>query len=122
MTTSSGANYPFWDESLWVVAWDRDRPIGMVLNFVKSEENVHYGRLRGYTEYINVARDWRRRGVARALILESFAVLERSGMNEAALGVFVHNPTGARQLYESLGFRAVRSLIAHRKPMLATFD
>ncbi len=38
-------------------------------------------------------------------------------MTEAALDVYVHNPTGARQLYESLGYEAVRSLLCYRKPL-----
>lgn len=46
----------------------------------------------GYTENINIARHWRRRRVARALIVRSFGVLEAGTMTEAALGVHVHNP------------------------------
>lgn len=39
-------------------------------------------------------------------------------MTEAALGgVYVHNPTGAHHLYESLGYRAVQSRFTYRKPM-----
>lgn len=44
-----------------------------------------YGRLRGYTEYVNVARPWRGRGVAKALLVQSLGVLEEQGMTEAAL-------------------------------------
>ena len=111
------ASSPFWDESMWQVAWDGDQPVGMVLNFIQPDENARYGRERGYTEYINVARPWRRRGVARSLIVGSFGVLKRAGMTEAALGVYVHNPTGAHHLYESLGYRAVQSRFTYRRPM-----
>lgn len=111
------ASWPFWDLSLWQIAWDGQRPAGMVLNFIRADENAHFGRRRGYTEFINVAREWRRRGVARALIVRSLAVLKERGMLEAALDVYVHNPTGARQLYESFGYRKVRSLSCYRRQL-----
>lgn len=111
------AAWGFWDLSLWRIAWDGEEPVGMVLNFIRPDENEHFRRLRGYTEWINVARGWRRRGVARALIVQSFGVLRERGMREAALGVYVNNPTGARQLYESLGYRTVRSMFCYRKPL-----
>ena len=111
------ASWPFWDLSLWQIAWDGQQPVGMVLNFIRADENEHFGRRRGYTEYINVARDWRRRGVGRALIVRSLSVLKQRGMTEAALDVYVHNPTGARQLYESLGYRVVRSMLCYRRQL-----
>lgn len=111
------ASWPFWDRGMWQIAWDGGNPVGMVLNFIRPDENEHFGRCRGYTEYINVARGWRRRGVARALIVQSFAVLKRHGMTEAALDVYVNHPTGARQLYESLGYQPVRSLLCYRKQL-----
>jgi len=40
-------------------------------------------------------------------------------MTEAALDVHVSNPTGARHVYESLGYRAVRTLFTYRKPLNA---
>lgn len=113
------ASWPFWDESIWQIAWDGDEPVGMVLNYVNAEENARYSRRRGYTEYINVARSWRRRGVARALIVRSLGVLQERGMTEAALDVYVHNPTGARQVYESLGYRAIRTMFTYRKSLAA---
>lgn len=111
------AAMPFWDDSLWQIAWDGEEPVGMVLNFIEKEENARFGLQRGYTEWINVARRWRRRSLARALIVRSFGVLKDRGMREAALDVYVHNPTGARALYESLGYRRVRSLFCYRKPL-----
>lgn len=115
----SWADLPFWDESLWQVAWDGDQIAGMVLNYVNQPENEYFGRRRGYTEYINVRRPWRRQGLARALILRSLHLLRERGLREAALDVHVHNPNGARQLYEQLGYVRVRVNDRHRKPMPA---
>jgi len=103
--------------SLWQIAWDGDQVVGMVLNFIDKAENEEYNRKRGYTEAICVRRPWRRRGVARALIARSFCTLKERGMAEAALGVDAQNPSGALQLYESMGFRPVKCHTVYRKSM-----
>jgi len=68
-------------------------------------------------EDISVRRPWRRRGLARALIAASIAVLREQGMTEGALGVDTENPSGALRLYESCGFLAVKREAAYRKPL-----
>ena len=99
----------------WKVAWDSDQIAGMVLNYIDHDENVKFSRLRGYTEFISVRRPWRRRGLARALIVESFRHLREQGMEEAALGVDTQNLTGALRLYESLEFKQVTRWTEYRK-------
>ena len=76
-----------------------------------------YGRQRGWTEAISTARRWRRRGVAKALIVESIRELAARGMTEVALGVHTENPNGAYQLYESLGYEVVQTWTTYRKPL-----
>jgi len=61
--------------------------------------------------------DWRRRGIARALIATSLRILKERGMQEAALRVDTQNPSGALQLYQSLGYRIVKQFITYRKEM-----
>jgi GNAT superfamily N-acetyltransferase len=89
---------------LWQVAWDGDRVAGAVQNYIDHEENALFGRKRGWTENIHVGREWRGKGVAKALIASSFKVLRDKGMTEAALGVDAMNPTGALHLYKKMGF------------------
>lgn len=108
---------PTFQPQLWQVAWDGDQVAGMVQNFINHEENTEYNRKRGYTEGICVRRPWRRRGLARALIARSFSVLKDLGMTEAALGVDTENPSGALQLYESLGFHPVKRHTTYRKAL-----
>ena len=64
-----------------------------------------------------VGRPWRKRGVAKALIIQSLKVLRERGMAEAALGVDAENPTGALRLYENCGFRCVKRWGCFRKPL-----
>jgi ribosomal protein S18 acetylase RimI-like enzyme len=109
--------FPHYDPSLWRVAWDGDQVAGMVLSYINGEENAQYNRQRGYTEDISVRHPWRRRGLARALIVESLHALRAQGMTEAALGVDTENPSGALRLYESLGYRPVTRWTFFRKRM-----
>jgi mycothiol synthase len=116
-------DYPRWlDQTpfqphLWRVAWDGDEVVGMVRNYIDEESNARFNRKRGYTEDISVRRQWRRKGVARALIARSFVVHKEQGMTEAALSVDTENPNGALQLYESMGFEVTKRGAAYRKAM-----
>ncbi len=118
------ADYQAWikqpelDPNLWQVAWAGDEVAGMVLNFVPREENEALGLSRGWTDPICVRRPWRRRGVARALILKSLHMFRKLGYKEAALGVDTQNPNRALQLYESCGFRPYRRSVTLRRELV----
>jgi ribosomal protein S18 acetylase RimI-like enzyme len=101
------------------VAWDAsaNQIAGAVQNFVNEKENEEYNRKRGYTEGIFVRRPWRKRGLARALIMRSLQMFKNMGFTEAALGVDAENLSGALRLYESCGFRAVKREALYRKPI-----
>jgi mycothiol synthase len=94
--------------ALWKVAWDGKQVAGMVLNRLDEAQNERYGRRWGYTQDIFVRRPWRRRGLARSLLVQSIEMFRAMGMEETALGVDTQNPSGALGLYESVGYRAVQ--------------
>ncbi len=104
---------------LWQVAWENatGRVAGNVLGFIDHEENAKYGRLRGYTECISVGADYRRRGIARALIIMSLRAQKAAGMTESALGVDSESLTGATRVYGDCGFRVVRQDCLYRKAL-----
>jgi mycothiol synthase len=104
---------------LWCVAWDvdRDEIAGMVRSFIDHGENESLNRKRGYTEFISTRRPWRKRGLARSLLVQSMALLRALGMTEAALGVDAENPTGALQLYEGVGFQVHMKSTGYLKPV-----
>ncbi len=114
----SWLNWPYFKPELWQVAWDGDQVAGMVLNFINIAENEQFKRKRGWTENIAVRRPWRKRGLARALIVRSLAMLKEQGMTEAALGVDTQNTSGALRVYESCGFKPVFTSVNYRKEML----
>jgi mycothiol synthase len=109
--------FPHRDESLWKVAWDGDRVAGQVRSFINADENAELGLHRGWTEFISTHRDWRNKGVARVLICASLRELKERGMTDAALGVHTENPTGAFQLYESLGYVVTDRYITFQQPI-----
>lgn len=119
---SSDANFQRWiespefDPSLWVVAFDGDEIAGGVLNGIYREENEALGMQRGWLDSVFTRRQWRRRGLARALIARSLVLLRERGMESAVLGVDAENPTGALGLYESVGFKVEERFTAWRKP------
>ncbi|HEV8490165.1 MAG TPA: GNAT family N-acetyltransferase [Candidatus Limnocylindrales bacterium] len=95
---------PYLDTSLWRVAWAGDQVAGSVMPTIWAPENEKLGVRRAWLEHISVRRPWRRRGLARALILSALEGLRERGVDEAMLGVDAENLTGALALYESLGF------------------
>jgi len=89
---------------LWKIAWDGDKVVGTVLNYVDEAENEENNRKRGYTETITVHRDYRGKGIAKAIIAESIRMFTAMDMEECALGVDAENTSGALKLYQHLGF------------------
>jgi mycothiol synthase len=64
---------------------------------------------QGYVAYLATARDWRGRGLGRALLAESLEKMRAAGLPRAALSVNARNESATR-LYESVGMKvAARS-------------
>jgi len=96
---------PSFDPTLWRVAFHGDDIAGQILNFMAEPEPD--GSRMGWTESISVQPEFRRRGLARALLAESLRTVRDAGATQAALGVDMQNPNQAQALYESLGFTVV---------------
>ncbi len=109
----------FFQPDLWQVAWDGDEVVASILNYIDVEYNKKFNKLCGWTEEISTRKDWRRRGIAKALIARSMQMHKDHGMTMVALGVDTENPNGALQLYESMGYKKKRTMITFRKEMTA---
>jgi mycothiol synthase len=105
----------FFQPDLWQVAWDGDEVVSSVMNYINHDENEKYNQKLGWTENISTRRAWRRRGIARALIVRSMHMHKALGMTRVALGVDTENPNGALQLYKSLGYQEEKTFISYRK-------
>jgi ribosomal protein S18 acetylase RimI-like enzyme len=103
--------------SLWQVAWAGTDVVGQVRTYFNEGDAELCGRRRAWTEEISTHRDWRGRGVASAVICASLRQLRELGFDEAALGVDTENPTGAYNLYESLGYRVAATEVVYHRPI-----
>ena len=125
----SEEDYQFWLEGdeefqpeLWKIAWDSqsNQIAGMVLGFIDEKQNEKFDRKRGWPEDICVLRQWRRRGLAHALITETLREFKTRGMQEAAMYADTKNPSGAFQLYTNLGFQPRQTKIVFQKPLMGS--
>ena len=107
----------YFQPHLWQVAWDGDEVVASVLNYIDPDYNTKHNRKRGWTEDISTRKAWRKRGIAKALIVRSMHLHKEKGMTEVGLGVDTFNPSGALKLYEDLGYKKEKTFINYRKPM-----
>lgn len=98
---------PQWSVGTSITAFDGTEVVGSVLVYWDTDENERLGQQAGYTENIFVRPQWRKRGIARGLILEGLAYLQEHGLQEARLEVAARN-VQALGLYHDLGYRVVQ--------------
>lgn len=94
------------------VAEPHDAPgtiMGFSICWITEEENERSGRLEGWVEGIGVVREWRRKGIGRALLLNSLHSLRSAGM-EYALADVDSESVAPTRLFELAGFGVRNSL------------
>jgi mycothiol synthase len=92
-----------YDPTLWFLVEENGEVAAVAFN---REHEAEKGL--GWVSVLGVRKDWRRRGLGRALLLHSFHEFRRRGFHAAALGVDADSLTGANRLYESAGMSVVR--------------
>ncbi|HEU0239363.1 MAG TPA: GNAT family N-acetyltransferase [Micromonosporaceae bacterium] len=70
-----------------------------------------------YVGQVGTRREWRRRGLASALLAESMAAGAKDGKTSAKLGVDADSPTGAVGVYERVGFHTRQKYVVYRTPL-----
>ncbi len=108
---------PNFDPTMWLIAWDGDEIAAGVTNGISPEENEALGTKRGWLHTVFTRRQWRKRGLANALIARSLVLIKERGMDFGVLGVDADNPSGALGLYERNGFKVLERSTAWRKPL-----
>lgn len=111
---------PQFRSDLTYLAMDGDTIVGFCLNWVDKDKNRQTGIQEGWVEAIGVIPAWRQQGVAQTLLVHSLNAFIEEGMTQAALDVDTQNPSGALQLYEKLGFTAVKRRVTLQKPLNKT--
>jgi mycothiol synthase len=82
---------------------------------ISEEENAHTGRNEGYTDPVATHPDFKRRGLARALLLTGLHLLKQHGVEIAALGTSSDN-VAMQRTAESVGFGVQSATIWFTKP------
>ena len=77
------------------------------------EDDALLGRSDGWVSYLGTLPQWRGKGLASALIIESLHRFAADGLTHASIGVDADSPTGAARLYRSLGFEPNQRSITH---------
>ena len=102
---------PGFDPSLWFLV----RENGSIVAAIRNEANRNGG---GYVGALGVRRAFRGRGLARALLLRTFAEFHRRGIPRVTLGVDAESPTGATRLYESAGMEVEMENVVYEKELV----
>ena len=93
------------------VATAGSQPVGYALNAFFGDDEEISGRRDGWIESLGVKKEWRRRGIAAALIARSLDAFRGAGFTHAMIGVDTDNPSGAAGLYQRLGFETLHRTV-----------
>ncbi len=109
---------PDYDPALWLVAVARDGQggeccVGISLNRTQADGDPEMG----WVGSLGVLREYRRRGLATALLHHSFGEFYRRGRKRVGLGVDAQNLTGALRLYERVGMHVARKYNVYEKEL-----
>jgi ribosomal protein S18 acetylase RimI-like enzyme len=94
-------DFPAYD--LWTLGWEGDRLVGWVVSGLDD------------TPWVGVAPDWRRRGLAAALLRANHRKLWERGVRSTGLWTVAENRTGSVALYEKLGYHVTIRQPRYRK-------
>ena len=103
------ASNPDFDPTLYWLALDDERIVGVCFALPSHEGDEDLA----YVSTLAVPREYRRRGIARALLLHAFGEFHRRGKPRLCLGVDADSLTGATGLYEQVGMHVSREYRAY---------
>lgn len=93
-----------YDPSLWFLAVEDEELVAICICRRYGPDE----RDSGYVSSLGVKRDWRRRGIAQALLRHAFGGFYRRGIRKVSLGVDAESLTGATELYKKVGMSVYR--------------
>ena len=92
------------DPSLWFLAVEGKEIVGICLCQSQIEDDPHMAEIKS----VMMRRNWRRRGIATALLRHAFTELVRRSIPKAGLSVDAESLTGANRVYEKVGMKVAR--------------
>jgi ribosomal protein S18 acetylase RimI-like enzyme len=89
------------------------RIVAVCVNHRYENDDQLIGRRDGWIETLGTLAEWRGRGLASALVVESMHRFAQAGLTHASIAVDGDNPTGAARLYRALGFEPCQRSVTH---------
>jgi len=89
------------------------RIVAVCLNHRYEADDALIGRRDAWIDTLGTLREWRGKGLASALIVQSLHAFADAGLTHASIGVDGDNPTGAARLYRALGFEPKQRTVMH---------
>lgn len=108
-TARMGMDKKSFDPSIWFLACEQAEVAGVALNVLNQETQV------GWVDHLSVRRDWRHKGIGKALLLHSFSEFFERGIRTIKLSVDSKSLTNAPRLYESVGMKTVQKYHVYKK-------
>jgi mycothiol synthase len=91
--------------------------VGYLLSYEYDADTAATGIREAYVGILGTRREWRGRGVARALLGTAVGAYGDAGFARTSLDVDADNATGALGLYTSLGYAKDRTSISFSRPI-----
>jgi mycothiol synthase len=108
-----------YDPSLWFLAVDENDQIA---GFCLCRRYGAEDKEAGWVSSLGVKRQWRRRGIAQALLYQAFGEYYKRGKNKVDLGVDAESLTGATDLYKKVGMKVLRQFDLYEKVLREGVD
>ena len=99
------------DPSLWFLACAGMEVVGVALNVHDRDPGTVW------VDHLGVRREWRTRGIGKALLLHSFGEFYRKGLKTVKLSVDSKSLTNAPRLYESTGMKVIQQYHIYKKEL-----
>ncbi|MBI1279913.1 MAG: GNAT family N-acetyltransferase [Anaerolineaceae bacterium] len=103
---------------LWFLAMDGETIAGICL----CRPNHNGDEDHGWVATLGVLREYRRRGIAEALLHTAFDALYKMGKKQVGLGVDASSLTGAATLYKRVGMHVDKQFDLYEKELRAGID
>jgi len=97
------------DPGIWFLACEGNEVAGVALNVFGKESNT------GWVDHLSVLREWRNKGIGKALLLHTFGEFYQRSINHIKLSVDSKSLTNAPHLYESVGLKTIQQYHIYRK-------
>ena len=100
-----------YDAGLWFLAMDGDEVAGICLCNTQAWHDPNIG----YVSTLGVRRQWRRQGIALAMLQHAFGEYYKRGVGGCRLGVDAGSLTNATRLYERAGMGVIKQFDTYEK-------